>query len=157
MQKLNSPVQKLTTPTKKLISWFEIPVFDFKRGLLFYSKVFRHLEFDITEFNGIPHAIFKPTNSSEDFVMGGALVQYEKKSEQGSGPVLFFDANSGIDDMLMRIQAYGGVIVKGKSLIKNQMEDGRVIIPRTLIDGNVGYYAYFIDSEGNKMGLYSNG
>ncbi|HXB39716.1 MAG TPA: hypothetical protein VNZ49_04190 [Bacteroidia bacterium] len=142
---------------KKLITWFEIPVFDFKRGLFFYSKVFRHLEFDITEFNGIPHAIFKNSNTGADFIMAGALVEYKKKPESGHGPVLFFDANLGMDDILKRIEQNGGTIVKNKTLIKNQLEDGRTIIPKTLIDGNVGYYAYFTDSEGNKMGLYSNG
>ena len=157
MNKLLSLLKKEIAIAPKLISWFEIPVYDFKRGLLFYSKVFKHLDFDVTEFNGIPHAIFKPTNSSREFVMSGALVKYEKKNEQGCGPVLFFDANLGMEDMLNRIQEYGGTIIKNKSLIKNKLEDGRTVIPKNLIDGNVGYYAYFSDSEGNKIGLYSNG
>ena len=157
MNKFFSLFKKNTVSSPKLISWFEIPVYDFKRGLLFYQKVFQHLDFDITEFNGIPHAIFKPANGHGEFAMSGALVKYEKKNEQGCGPILFFDANLGMGDMLDRIKLCGGVVIKDKSLIKNKLEDGRTIIPKNLIDGNVGYYAYFLDSEGNNMGLYSNG
>jgi predicted enzyme related to lactoylglutathione lyase len=148
--------KRKTEVKPRLICWFEIPVFDFKRGLFFYTHVFRHLEFNITEFNGVAHAIFKPSNSSVDFSMSGALVQYEKKAGDNCGTVLLFDANSGMEEILDRVVKYGGTVLKGKSLIKNSMDDGTIIIPKTLIDGNVGYYAYFLDSEGNKMGLYSN-
>ena len=57
---------------------------------------------------------------------------------------------------LEKIEENNGCIISPKTLIKNISKEGNVIIPKTLIDGNTGYFAYFTDSEGNKMGLYSN-
>ena len=33
---------------------------------------------------------------------------------------------------------------------------GKVTIPKTLIDKQIGYMAFFIDTEGNKIALHSN-
>lgn len=138
----------------KLIRWFEIPVKDFKRAVKFYSKVLR-VEFIFEEFRGIPHAIFK--NSGEiNFEISGALVEVKDFPEHHLGGILFFNADSGMDDILERVEQNGGKVLLKKTLIKNSTEDGRIYIAKTLIDNNTGYFAYFLDSEGNKMGLYSN-
>jgi uncharacterized protein len=139
-----------------LITWFEIPVFDFDRGVNFYSNVFRHISFDLADFNGVRHAIFKSAVPSSPLKMTGALVETQDKGANLCGPVLFFDANLGMSHILQAIKAYGGEIILEKTLIRNLREDGSIVIPKTQIDGSSGYYAYFKDSEGNKMGLYSN-
>jgi predicted enzyme related to lactoylglutathione lyase len=58
-----------------LLNWFEIPVKDFYRAMKFYSHVFRHIRFEIREFNGVSHAVFRPANESIPFAMTGALVE----------------------------------------------------------------------------------
>ncbi len=138
----------------KLIRWFEIPVKDFKRAVKFYTKVFR-VDFIFEEFRGVPHAIFKNTSDNQ-FEISGALVELKDFPENNIGSVLFFNADSGMDDILQRVEENGGEILLKKTLIKNSTEDGKVFIAKTLIDNNTGYFAYFLDSEGNKMGLYSN-
>jgi len=138
----------------KLIRWFEIPVKDFKRAVKFYTKVFR-VDFIFEEFRGVPHAIFKNTSDNQ-FEISGALVEVKDFPENNIGSVLFFNADSGMDDILQRVEENGGTILLRKTLIKNATEDGKVFIAKTLIDNNTGYFAYFLDSEGNKMGLYSN-
>lgn len=138
----------------KLIRWFEIPVKDFKRAVKFYTKVIR-VDFFFEEFRGVPHAIFK-TTSDNQFEISGALVEVKDFPENNIGSVLFFNADSGMDDILQRVEENGGTILLRKTLIKNTTEDGKVFIAKTLIDNNTGYFAYFLDSEGNKMGLYSN-
>jgi predicted enzyme related to lactoylglutathione lyase len=138
----------------KLIRWFEIPVKDFKRAVKFYSKVLR-VDFIFEEFRGIPHAIFKNTSGSP-FEITGALVEVKDFPENTLGGILFFNADSGMDEILERVEQYGGKVLLKKTLIKNSTEDGRIYIAKTLIDNNSGYFAYFLDSEGNKMGLYSN-
>jgi predicted enzyme related to lactoylglutathione lyase len=140
----------------QLLNWFEIPVKDFHRGMKFYSQVFRHIRFDIMEFNGISHAVFRPTSEDKAFHMTGALVEHSEKAEHHNGPVLFFTISEGMGSVLERVELCGGTIVQNKKLIKNALEDGRVIIPKTLIDGNVGYFSHFKDTEGNRIGLYSN-
>jgi predicted enzyme related to lactoylglutathione lyase len=138
----------------KLIRWFEIPVKDFKRAVKFYSKVLR-VDFIFEEFRGIPHAIFKNI-SDNPFEITGALVEVKDFPENTLGGILFFNADSGMNDILERVEQYGGKVLLKKTLIKNSTEDGRIYIAKTLIDNNTGYFAYFLDSEGNKMGLYSN-
>jgi hypothetical protein len=61
-----------------------------------------------------------------------------------------------MSSVLERVELCGGTIIQGKKLIRNEMSDGRFIIPKTLIDGNVGYFSHFKDTEGNQIGLYSN-
>lgn len=137
-----------------LISWFEIPVYDLERAIKFYTSVFRILEFERTGFNGIPMAVFKSNSANRTFTTSGVLVQ--NKKVDGDGPILFFNANLGMTDILDRIENAGGKLLVKKTLIKNADSTGKVVIPKTLIDGNVGYFAIFEDTEGNKMALYSN-
>jgi uncharacterized protein len=138
-----------------LVVWFEIPVFNFERAVEFYSNVFRNIKLELTEFSGIRHAIFK-SGVGSPLQMSGALIEYKEKPKEHVGPVLYFDANLGMSHIMENIKTYGGEILLEKTLIRNYRQDGTIIIPKTLIDNQHGYYAYFLDSEGNKMGLYSN-
>ncbi|MDQ3189957.1 MAG: hypothetical protein M3Q58_00020 [Bacteroidota bacterium] len=134
-----------------LVSWIEIPAIDFHRAVKFYSKVFR-IDFTMEEFHNLPHAIF-PANESPG--VNGAIVETKMDQVLGNGPVLFF-STFDMPSTLDLIENNGGKVLQHKTLIKNTTKEGEVTIPKTLIDGNVGYFAYFKDSEGNKMGLYSN-
>lgn len=44
------------------------------------------------------------------------------------------------------------------SLVLDKVEPagGRIIMPKTLISEESGYFAVFIDSQGNKLALHSN-
>lgn len=137
--------------SSQFFSWFEIPATDFLRATDFYEKVF-NVKISKTKFNGVSHGIFQLKEGQTS----GAIVNVEALPEKGYGPVIFFNGYGNISLILENVVDHGGTIIKKKTLIKNLMEDGSSVIPRTLIDGAVGYYAYFYDSEGNKMGLYSN-
>ena len=80
----------------------------------------------------------------------------KKFNEEQIGPILFFDANAGMTDIIENVEEHGGKVLLKKTLIRNVSVDGSFIIPKTLIDGKMGYFAYIMDSEGNKLGLYSN-
>ncbi|MFH1321752.1 MAG: VOC family protein [Bacteroidota bacterium] len=137
-----------------IISWFEIPAKDFKRALNFYSEVFR-MDIDIFKFKNVPHGVFRTPTSKK--IITGAIVETKDMPEKNTGPIIFFNANPDMLEIIERIKENGGEIICSKSLIKNiNSEDGTITIPKTLIDNNPGYYAYFYDTEGNKMGLYSN-
>jgi predicted enzyme related to lactoylglutathione lyase len=135
------------------IKWFEIPVEDLQRAVAFYSNVFR-VSFEIQDFSGIRHAIFKKEH--EELNLSGALVEIGKFNNEQIGPILFFDANSGMTDIIDQVIENGGEVLLKKTLIRNVTVDGSFIIPKTLIDGETGYFSYVMDSEGNKLGLYSN-
>jgi predicted enzyme related to lactoylglutathione lyase len=140
---------------QSLINWFEIPVTDFKRAVFFYEKVFRNVKFELTEFNGIPHAIFR-SNTNENFPVSGALVETQNSIVETPRSIIFFNGNQGMTEILDRVTANGGTIKTPKTLIKNKLQDGSSQIPKTLIDGKEGYFAYFYDTEGNLLGLYAN-
>lgn len=133
------------------IVWFEIPANDFFRATVFYYKVFG-FKIEEMEVNGIKHGFFQFKKGQ----IKGAIVEY--KEEIKGGPILFFDGTPSIRDLEKRIVENGGEILVSKTLIKNQnTESGDCILPNNFIDGkDIGYFAYFKDSEGNKMALYAN-
>jgi predicted enzyme related to lactoylglutathione lyase len=71
------------------------------------------------------------------------------------GPILFFKVLD-MSETIRRIKLLHGEILKEKSLIRNETAEGKIIIPKTLIDNSSGYFAVFRDPDGNKMALYSN-
>jgi predicted enzyme related to lactoylglutathione lyase len=73
---------------------------------------------------------------SEPGAINGGM--YRRSAETPSVPVLTIDVNS-VDDALSEIEAAGG----------------RVLRSRTGIPG-MGAFAYFIDPEGNALGLWEN-
>lgn len=136
---------------KQKICWFEIPASDFHRATVFYYKVFG-INIEELELNGIRHGIFQLNEGQ----VKGAIIE-SGGSEIKAGVVLFFDGYPSISELESRIVANGGQILVSKTLIKNEVEDGSSVLPENFIDGSrLGYFAYFIDTEGNKMGLYGN-
>ena len=129
--------------------WFEVPVKDLDRAIDFYStvlliKVKRILMLDqeqgyLDKGDGTP---------------GGVLIKKENY-QAGQGPVLFFYVID-ISEILKNVAEYNGVIITEKTLLKQKNSSGNFVITNNLIDQNVGYYAEIIDSEGNRIGLYSN-
>lgn len=140
--------QKVDTILRQKLMWFEIPATDFFRATLFYHKVF-NIKINEIELNGIRHGIFELKNGQ----VSGAIVETHDKI--GNGPVLFFDGTPSIYDLEKKIEANGGKIIVPKTLIKNQTSDGQSILPKNYINKkDNGYFAYFMDTEGNKMGLF---
>lgn len=141
--------KKETKHIKQLIRWFEIPANNFNRATNFYTNVFG-IAINVVELNGTRHGIFK----LEEEQITGAIVDVGN-SEIKASVVLFFSGDPSISDLERKISNNGGQILTSKTLIRNKVEEGQYIIPKNFIDGsNLGYFAYFLDSEGNKMGLF---
>lgn len=129
--------------------WFEVPVKDLDRAIDFYSnvlliKVKRILMLDqeqgyLDKGDGTP---------------GGVLIK-KGDHQPGQGPVLFFYV-IGISEILKNVTEYNGVIITEKTLLKQKNSEGNFVITNNLIDQKVGYFAEILDSEGNRIGLYSN-
>ncbi|GAB3042693.1 VOC family protein [Parafrigoribacterium mesophilum] len=117
---------------------FEIPADDLSRASEFYRGVF---DWDISSVAGMDYAMLGTTPSDasgmpEDpgAINGGML----PRDETRTGPVITIDVDD-IDAVLGRIEELGGVTV----------------LPKQEVMG-MGYTAYFVDSEGNVMGLWQN-
>lgn len=111
---------------KNMITWFEIPVSDFERAKAFYEAIFE-IKMPVTEIQTYKMAFFPNTNGK----VGGAICYGEGYIPSGAGSLLYLNANPDLSLVLDRATANGG----------------RVIVPKTLISSDVGYYAFIVDTE----------
>ncbi len=115
---------------EKLIEWVDIPTADFKRAVNFYSNVFN---LTMEEFDcGTEKMACFPTGE-------GSIFYNPDHKSSGSGVIVNLNVPDSIEQTAVRIEANGGKIVFPKTKIE--------------VEGK-GYFALFIDTEGNKVGLY---
>jgi predicted enzyme related to lactoylglutathione lyase len=115
------------------LNWFEIPVHDMHRAVRFYSTVLGvQLEAGPAS-EGYLMATFPADNG-----VGGALLQGEGYVPSTNGAVVYLNGSPDLAALLDRVEPAGG----------------KVLVPKTDIGEN-GFMAFFLDTEGNKVGLHS--
>lgn len=116
------------------LNWFEIPVADMARAVKFYSTI---LGLEI---------VADPASSGYQMAMfpvegvGGALMHGEGYTPSTSGALIYLNGGADLAPILARVEPAGG----------------QILSPKTSI-GQHGFIAFFLDSEGNKVGLHSMG
>ncbi len=121
---------------KDAIVWAEIPVLNFTRAKDFYSKI---LDCEMYEEVFGKHRMgFLPMDPKSDGV-GGAIVQGEGYTPSGLGSKVYLNGGEDLNIILNRIDEAGG----------------KIILPKTLIREDIGYFAIFEDTEGNHVCLHS--
>lgn len=116
------------------INWFEIPVTDFARARAFYEAVLgRPVE---TMTMGPSTMGFLSTSPD---AVGGAIVHGDGTAPSQSGTLVYLNGGDDLAVMLARVAAAGG----------------SVLVPKTDIGSGFGFFAHFIDTEGNRVGLHS--
>lgn len=127
------PQQPQISLAAPLISWFEIPALDHERARLFYSRLFG---IDLqNEAMGAFTVSFLPTTQG----IQGAIISGEDCMPSQVGPLIYLNAGTDLDGMIARVEKAGG----------------RIVLPKTLINEENGYFAIFIDSEGNRLALHA--
>lgn len=134
--------------------WVQIPAHNVQRAADFYTGVF-NFGFFFESLNDIPHAVFQ-ADAKGNRPVNGALVEVKDKPAEAQGCVLFFDATGRFETLVENIERNGGKILVKKTLITKKLDATSGLIPNTYIDGKTGYFVHFMDSEGNKMGLYGS-
>ena len=119
---------------QNMINWFEIAVTDFERARNFYQTVF-DIEMNVTEMQGYKMAFFP----NEEGGVSGAICYGEGYIPSGAGALLYLNANPDVNLVLDRTVQAGG----------------KIIVPKTLIGEDAGYYAFIVDTEGNRLALQS--
>jgi predicted enzyme related to lactoylglutathione lyase len=119
------------------LNWFEIPVLDIKRAQGFYEGIFASEMVDMGEMMGMLMIGF-PIDMMSGKV-GGALVKSNDHQPAENGTLIYLNANPDIQVIIDRIETFGGV----------------VLMPKTLINEETGYMAFFKDTEGNRIGLHA--
>ncbi len=118
------------------LNWFEIPVTDLARAKHFYQVAFGiHMEEE--SMSGIEMAYFP--YAPDGGKASGALAKSDFHIPSENGAIIYLNANPDISPVLERIVA----------------ENGKVLMPKTLINDQIGYMAFFLDTEGNRVALHS--
>ena len=115
-------------------AWFEIPTVDIDRAQTFYERILGvplkrepmgETELAVFPYGGRPH-------------VSGALIRHAECSPAIQGSVVYLSVDN-LEPVLRRVQEHGG----------------DTIVPRTEIPGDMGFFAQFRDTEGNRVGLWS--
>lgn len=116
------------------VNWFEIPAADFERAIRFYEQVMA-CELVRSTMGEAVMAMFPTAGSG----VGGCLVSHPAMKPSPEGTCVYLNAGKDLAPALSRVASAGGSIV----------------LPRTKISDEIGYFAVFIDSEGNRVGMHS--
>ena len=115
----------------RVTTWFDIPVADMARAIRFYEQLLKR------KLERLPMG-----QDRETALLGedGCLFRSPEDQPSHSGSRVYFSAESGVDDWLARVDAAGG----------------KTLVPKTPIASGRGFFAYFEDSEGNRVGLHGS-
>ena len=122
--------------TTNALNWFEVPVTDMARAKHFYQVVFG-IHMEEMDMPGMVMAGF-PADMGNGKVSGG-LVKSEYHRPSMDGVIIYLNANPDLAPILDRVEA----------------EHCEVVMPKTKISDEIGYMAFFVDTEGNRIGLHS--
>ena len=115
------------------IQWVEIAATDLERAKDFYAKVF-NLNLVLVDMPGSKMYMF---GEPDKLGSSGCIVQSEGNNPSSDGTIIYF--------------ACEDVAVEAA---KVESEGGKLMVPKTDI-GEFGFFAQFIDTEGNRIGMHS--
>jgi predicted enzyme related to lactoylglutathione lyase len=119
---------------KSFISIFEIPATDISRAVDFYQAIL-DINIEKMEFPKMQMGIFP----YEGQMVTGVIMKAEGYKPSADGVTIYLNGGDNLQIILDKVEKNGG----------------EIIVPKSLHADESGYYAIFIDSEGNKMGLHS--
>jgi predicted enzyme related to lactoylglutathione lyase len=119
------------TPTNA-VEWFEIPTADLAKSIPFYNKVLG-ITLEATEFGSSHIAVFPHTRPG----VGGCLLQQAGLTPSPGGTIVYLPAKN-LDEAIARVDPAGG----------------KIVVPKTPVGPNMGFFARFRDLEGNIVGMF---
>jgi hypothetical protein len=119
---------------KSYISMFEIPATDISRAISFY-EVLLDITIEKMDVEGMQMGILP----YEGQMVHGVIIQEDGYKPSADGVTIYLNAGENLQVVLDRVEKNGG----------------RIIVPKTAHADESGYFALFLDSEGNKMALNS--
>ncbi len=121
--------------TTSAVNWFEIPVDDFDRAKAFYSKIFDY-EMPTLQMGPSQMGILIYEQGKG---VGGAIVKGEGQVPSAHGTLVYLNAGTDLSVVLDRVEGAGG----------------KIVLPKTPVAPDLGFFAYVMDTEGNRIGLHS--
>lgn len=130
----NKTVNQKANNMKNLISIVEIPATDFSRAVTFYQAILG-VSIEEMEMDGVQMGVFPSDGETVNVVLAKGS-DYKPTTD---GAVLYLNVGDDLQPTLDKIDSSGG----------------KAIVPKTEISPEMGFFALFIDTEGNKLGLHS--
>jgi hypothetical protein len=121
---------------KNALNWFEIPVKDFDKAKAFYESIF---DFEMPEMPMGPNRMGILLHDQQGGGVGGAIVAGEGYKPTAGGSLVYLNGGADLSKVLDRVAKAGGA----------------VLVTKTQIAPEIGYFAIFQDCEGNHVGLHS--
>ncbi|MFT5760351.1 MAG: putative enzyme related to lactoylglutathione lyase [Alteromonadaceae bacterium] len=119
---------------KSYISIFEIPATDISRAIKFYQTIL-DINIEKIEMSGLEIGLFP----YEEHMITGVIMKGEGFKPSAEGVTIYLNAGNNLQVILDKVA----------------QNNSKVIIPKTQHADGIGYFAIFLDSEGNKIGLHS--
>lgn len=119
---------------KSYLALFEIPATDISRAINFYQALL-DIKIEKMDLPGTQLGVFP----YEGQMVHCAIVKTEGFKPSADGVTVYFNAGDNLQVVLDRVEKNGG----------------KIITPKTAHADGSGYFAIFLDSEGNKMALNS--
>ncbi|MDM1370777.1 VOC family protein [Myroides marinus] len=119
---------------RSYIALFEIPASDISRAISFYQTLLE-IEIEKIDIDGMQMGIFP----YEGQMVPGVIIQAEGYKPSANGVTMYLNAG---DDLQV-------------ALDKVEKNNGQILVPKTAHADGIGYFAIFLDSEGNQMALNS--
>jgi len=139
--KSNSETQRVdftelqtTNDMKSFVSIFEIPAMEISRAVDFYQAIL-DIKIDKMDMPGIQMGIFP----YEEQVVTGVIIKGEGYQPSADGVTIYLNGGDNLQIILDKVEKNGG----------------QLIVPKTLHGDESGYFAMFLDTEGNRIGLHS--
>lgn len=131
---VESKVNQKTNEMKSHISLFEIPAMDISRAVNFY-QVILDINIEKMEMPGMEMGIFP----YEEQVVTGVLMKGEGYKPSADGVTIYLNGGDNLQTILDKVEKNGG----------------KILMPKTAHADESGFFALFLDTEGNKLGLNS--
>ena len=122
-------------PMKSMVAIFEIPANDIDRAIKFYENVLS-LKIEKVKAGNQEMGILPYENQASI----GVLVKSKNDKPGSNGVTIYLNAENKIEQTLSAVEKNGG----------------KIVTPKTAHADDSGFFALFIDSEGNKLGLHSS-
>ena len=126
------------TTKENALNWFEISVSDINRAKKFYETILG-IEMPLDNMMGMEMAYFPYEPGSGK--ASGALVKSDMHKPSMDGAKIYLNGNPDLANALNKVEEAGGKITMAK----------------TSIGPDIGFMAFFTDTEGNTVALHSQG
>ena len=126
------------TTKENALNWFEISVSDINRAKKFYETILG-IEMPLDNMMGMEMAYFPYEPGSGK--ASGALVKSDMHKPSMDGAKIYLNGNPDLANALNKVEEAGG----------------KITMPKTSIGPDIGFMAFFTDTEGNTVALHSQG